>query len=142
MSWLAAMQQMKVCEDRRVLAAHKDELDELKSVQPQIGVSKAFTLKGQGRIPIQLGGVTQEKVHGWVRVEAAKYPNIGLPLLFEPTLCHAGHLFIEASTPLAGSVKLPKQTVIVTITPIIRAPTVQASELVPTDEEESHAGHK
>ena len=95
-----------------MLAAHnKGELDELKSVQPQIGVSKAFTLKGQGRIPIQLGGVTQEKLRGWVRVEAVKYPDIGLPLLFEPTLCHAGQLFIEASTPLAGPVKLPKQTV-------------------------------
>ena len=58
------MQQMKVCGDRKVLAAHKDELEELTSVLPHVDVSKAFTLKGQGRIPIQLGGVTQEKLRG------------------------------------------------------------------------------
>ena len=70
-----------------------------------------------------------------MRVEAVEYPDIGLPLLFEPTLCHAGFIIIEASTPLAGPVKLPKETVLVTI-------TVQAGELVPMDEEESHKGPK
>ena len=43
----------------------------------------------------------QEKLPGWVRVEAVKYSDIYIPLLFKPTLCHAGQLFIEASTPLA-----------------------------------------
>ena len=42
MSWMAAMQQIKICGDRKVLAAHKDELEGLQSAQPHVGVSNCL----------------------------------------------------------------------------------------------------
>ena len=130
LSWLEAMTQMKYCGDDAVLRVHKEELEEVKEVAPHTGVSKAYTLRGQGRIPIQVGKTTKAKLHGWVRVEADDFGEEALPIAFEPTICKADDLFIEAFTALTGPVNFPARSLSVRVTPILRTPLVIDDHLV------------
>lgn len=124
MSWLSAMMAMKSCGDEDVLRSHSSELAELKEVKPLVGHSKAYTLRGHGQVPIEVGKTTRHRLKGWVRIEAEPFADEALPIVFEPTICKAENLHVDAFTPLSGSVSLPKFAVSVTVTPIIQAPQV------------------
>ena len=49
-------------------------------------------------------------------MEIESYPDIGIPLTFEPTICRAARIAIDAHTPLKGEVVLPPDK----ITPVIK----------------------
>jgi hypothetical protein len=137
LSWAKAMSEVRTCGDPVVVKAHARELEECDNLEEHLGTSKAFVLRGEGSIPIKVGRETRRKLKGWVRVEAKSYPDDGLPILFEPTLCDVDRLSLDAYSTSKGDIVLPDRSIVVQITPVVKSVMVLDGGVLQSTEGES-----
>ena len=121
LSWAEAMGEARVCNDAVVKQALKRDLDDCLCTQSHLAVSNAFVLRKSGRIPIKLSKAASKNLTGLVTVEVKSYSEEGIPVTFEPTLCHADDLHVDVYTMLEGEVYLPKRAIVATVTPVIKS---------------------